>query len=225
MKPASLAYPLITSCLLFSTSAQLIPFLKQRNSPAPDRQSPLMDAPGPAIPPSSPDPSGAVIADVIDREQNIGIFSSFTRDVDTVARRLEDSSQNTTVLAPENAAIMGLPRKPWQDPRDYETFGANAYDGADGESRAHKNLRRFVEAHIVPESPWREGQKVRTLAGNTVWFESKDGKKTVSAVPCRWPTSTDYCLQIQPGGVEIVNVAAKVANGEVWVLKGVLNYA
>lgn len=30
--------------------------------------------------------------------------------------------------------------------------------------------------------------------------------------------------QIQPGSVEVQSVAEKVANGEVWILKGVLNY-
>jgi len=40
-------------------------------------------------------------------------------------------------------------------------------------------LRRFVEAHVVPVSPWKEGEKVKTLAGGEVWWESKDGVKMV----------------------------------------------
>jgi hypothetical protein len=31
-------------------------------------------------------------------------------------------------------------------------------------------------------------------------------------------------VQIQPGNVEVLRVADKAANGEVWVLKEVLNY-
>ncbi|KAG9617786.1 hypothetical protein KCU69_g23315, partial [Aureobasidium melanogenum] len=69
-------------------------------------------------------------------------------------------------------------------------------------------LRRFVEAHVVPESPWAEGQKVQTLGGDTVWWEEKDGKKL-----------------IQPGGIEVSSIPNKVANGEVWVLEGARNYA
>jgi len=36
---------------------------------------------------------------------------------------------------------------------------------------------------------------------------------------------TNPCPQIQPHGIEVVTVADKVANGEVWVIKKVLNYA
>lgn len=31
--------------------------------------------------------------------------------------------------------------------------------------------------------------------------------------------------QIQPGNIEVSSVASKVYNGEVWILKGVRNYA
>jgi len=49
---------------------------------------------------------------------------------------------------------------------------------------------------------------VETIAGNTVWFEQRDGKKV-----------------IQPGNIEVIGISDKVDNGEVWVLKGVINYA
>ena len=87
-------------------------------------------------------------------------------------------------------------------------MGANAYEGADGEDRAHRNLRRFTEAHVVPQSPWKEGDKVATVGGAKVWWEVKDGK-----------------AYIQPGDVEVERVVSRVKNGEVWILKGVLNYA
>lgn len=72
-----------------------------------------------------------------------------------------------------------LKRKPWEDPQDYAAFGEGAYEGGEGEDRAHRNLRRFVEAHVVPLSPWEEGKKMKTLAGSEVWYETKDGKKVV----------------------------------------------
>lgn len=31
-------------------------------------------------------------------------------------------------------------------------------------------------------------------------------------------------VKVQPGNIEVSSVAEKVANGEVWVLKGVVNY-
>ena len=69
----------------------------------------------------------------------------------------------------------------WEDPEDYSAMGDEAYQGTGGEDRAQRNLRRFAEAHIVPVSPWKEGEKVETMGGGTVWWESKDGQKTVSS--------------------------------------------
>ncbi len=149
----------------------------------------LTDPPNIVMPPPSggdddrnaPDASsGLTISDVISSERHIGIFSGFTRDIGSVSKRLEDGGQNSTILAPDNTYVTKLPRKPWEDPKDYEELGTNAYAGDEGEDRAHRNLRRFVEAHIVPESPWPEGKKTQTLVGSTVWWESKEGKKFVS---------------------------------------------
>lgn len=225
MKPATLATAIITSGLYLTTQAQLIPFFTnsksnsqlQRN-PNAHNQRPIMegnDAPGIQLPPSNNDNSNAdrptgdiILSDVIGSQRQINLFAGFTRDIDTVSKRLDTTSQNTTVLAPLNSAISDLPRKPWEDPREYAAFGANAYDGQDGEDRAHRNLRRFTEAHVVPESPWKEGEKVESMGGGTVWWEQKDGKKIV-----------------QPGNVEVERVVSRVANGEVWALKKALNYA
>ena len=84
----------------------------------------------------------------------------------------------------------------------------DAYAGKDGEDRAARNLRRFAEAHVVPVSPWEEGEKVVSMGGGRLWWEKRDGKAVV-----------------MPGEVEVERVASQVANGEVWVLKGVVNYA
>ena len=193
--------------LAIGVSCQLIPFLQpQSHDAAPNDQLPLMQ------PSSGKEKSSTysslLISDVIARNQKIGIFSSFTRDIDSVSSRLESSKLNTTILAPDNSAMQRLPRKPWEDPEDYQRLGIEAYAGDDGQNRAQENLRRFVEAHIVPSSPWIEGDKVKTLAGNEIWWESKDGKQYV-----------------QPGNIQVSQVADRVANGEVWILDGTLNYA
>ncbi|KAK3709291.1 hypothetical protein LTR37_011029 [Vermiconidia calcicola] len=227
MKPATLATTLLTSGLLLTTHAQLIPFFTNdrdnslgQQRPGSQRRPQAMDpnsnAPGIQLPPSNPsnhdndnkDTGSVILSDVIGTQPQIQIFAGFTRDISSVSTRLDTGSQNTTVLAPLNRAISDLPRKPWEDPREYAAFGAEAYSGADGESRAHRNLRRFTEAHVVPASPWKEGEKVESLNGGDVWWEQKDGKTVV-----------------QPGDVEVEKVTSRVANGEVWVLKGVLNYA
>lgn len=160
-------------------------------------------------PPSTSPPQGDVIlSDVIGSQRSINVFAGFTRDISSVSSRLETAGLNTTVLAPINSALSALPRKPWEDPEDYAKLGAEAYSGKDGEDRAHSNLRRFTEAHVVLASPWKEGEKVERMSGGELWWETKDGKTL-----------------IQPGNVEVDRVVSKVANGEVWVLKEALNYA
>lgn len=153
--------------------------------------------------------SAVVISDIITLDRKINIFAGLTRDIGSISNRLDNTGLNTTVLAPLNSAVTALPRKPWEDPKEYATMGANAYAGEEGEDRAHGNLRRFVEAHAVPVSPWEEGQKVKTVGGGELWWErNQDGSRS-----------------IMPGGVVVDGVAAKAGNGEVWVLKEVLNYA
>ena len=100
---------------------------------------------------------------------------------------LASTSQNLTVLAPQDSAIKRLSHKPWEDPADYDKFGTEAaYAGQEGVDRAQENLKRFVEAHVVAASPWKEGEKVRRVSGEggEVWWENKDGKMLVSS--CLW---------------------------------------
>lgn len=145
-------------------------------------QAPLLPQSGPAMPAVSNDDHNisvdalgdVVISDVIGRSRSTNIFAGLTRGVDGVAERFGDSNANTTALAPLNSAITALPRKPWEDPTDYVTMGGGAYEGQAGVDRAAINLQRFVEAHIVPVSPWKEGEKVRTLGGDMLWWAKKD---------------------------------------------------
>lgn len=120
-----------------------------------------------------------VLADVLPKTKGINIFSQLTRDFDPVDSRLNDASKNITVLAPRNSAIQALPRKPWENPEDYAKFGeASAYQGQDGQDRAKQNLQKFVESHVVPVSPWKEGEEVETMGGHKLkWV--KDGDKII----------------------------------------------
>ena len=128
-----------------------------------------------------PSPSGLVISDVLGRERSINIFAGFVREIEQVSSRLDDKNKNSTILAPLNSQIEKLPQKPWEDPADYSAMGAQAYEGADGEGRAHRNLRRFVEAHVVSVSPWTEGSRERTVSGREIWWEMKDGRRFVGS--------------------------------------------
>ena len=141
-------------------------------------QAPMMEA---ADVPKGP----IVISDVIGIERSINIFSGLTRDVSPVAERLEDQCQRTTVLAPGNSVLTGLGHRPWEDAADYSSLGAQAYEGSRGQDRAHDNLRRFVERHLVADAPWVEGRHVTTVAGSTLWWEkTKDGTMMVTCSPC-----------------------------------------
>lgn len=151
-----------------------------------DHQTPIMSIPNIFLPGSKDDNNNdstgggdVTISDVIGKDRIIGIFAGFTRDIDTVAKRLDNGSSNTTVLAPTNGELQKLPRKPWEDPEDYQALGQEAYTGTSGENRAHRNLRRFVEAHVIPTSPWKSGEKVQSIGGGEVWWEEIDGKKMV----------------------------------------------
>lgn len=229
MKPPTLFLSLLVS---IAAASQLPLQRLQAVKPAGAHQAPMMSTPNIALPPSDKqdppsNPSGEVIiSDVIGKDRIINIFAGFTRDIEAISKRLDDNTQNTTVLAPLNSEMSKLPRKPWENPKDFGALGQNAYDGADGEDRAHRNLRRFVEAHIVPASPWKEGEKISTLGGTKVWWETKGGKKTVGAANPRAVTSslTVFANEVQPGDIEVSSIANKVANGEVWILKGVINY-
>ncbi|KAL2798086.1 hypothetical protein BJX66DRAFT_63598 [Aspergillus keveii] len=150
-----------------------------------------------------------IISDVLPKTRGINIFASLTRQFESVEGRLNDPSQNVTVLAPRNSAIQDLPRKPWENPQDYEQFGeAKAYEGNEGQDRAKRNLERFVTAHIVVQSPWKEGEEAETLGGDKLTWR-KDGDR----------------IYIEPSGIQVNTIAEQVSNGEVWVLNGVLNYS
>ena len=73
-----------------------------------------MNIPNILVPPSKDNggSDGLSISDVIGKERIISIFAGFTRDVESVSKRLNDNERNTTVLAPLNSAMQKLPRKP-----------------------------------------------------------------------------------------------------------------
>lgn len=175
-------------------------------------QAPIMNVPPVQIPSENDgedkSPGGALtISDILPKARIINIFASLTRDVSSVTSRLESNapSENTTLLAPLNSAMQALPRKPWED-RPNDESGVSA---ARNEDKAAENLRKFVEEHVVTVSPWQESEKITTMGGGKIWWESRDsGKKRV----------------VMPGEVEVDGVIGQVGNGEVWALKGAMNY-
>ncbi|KAM0441248.1 hypothetical protein ACHAPT_000555 [Fusarium lateritium] len=189
----------ITTFLTLSTSSQV---------PLGDIKPDLHRLHLPVMPASPLNQPSVALADILGTQRSLTSFSSFARMHPSTDERLADLGTNTTVLAPLNSAVDGLPRKPWEQPDEYAALGADAYEGDEGQDRARKNMRRFVEAHLVPASPWDENDKVKTVGGKEVWWVEKDGKRVV-----------------MPDEVEVDRVVGQVGNGELWILKGVLNYA
>lgn len=195
------------------------------NNVLPDIVQPQQTAPVEDV--NSRGSNSPIISDVLPKTKGINLFAKMTRDFDSIASRLNDGSKNITVLAPRNSAIHDLPQKPWENPEDYENFGeVNAYEGSDGKDRANHNLQRFVEAHLIPASPWRVDEEVETLAGKKLKWTKEGDKMFVSLgfLSESWLAWLTGHLQIQPGNIEVDSVAEKVPNGEVWVLNGVINY-
>lgn len=95
--------------------------------------------------------------------------------------------------------------KPWQPPQRGNRLSKEA---AIAEEGAQNNIRAFVERHIVPQSPLEEGQKYATLAegeGGVQFSRREDGN-----------------LVVQPGEITVLKQRA-TANGEIWILEGVLD--
>ncbi|KAK6330270.1 hypothetical protein TWF730_004765 [Orbilia blumenaviensis] len=152
---------------------------------------------------------GPIVSDALSVQRDVSIFSEMVRGLTDhqVLGRLEDKGQNTTVLAPLNSAMRSLPRKPWEDP-DPRNNVEGAFLGHDGEKRAAENLERFVKAHIVPVSPFKENERVQTLEGVTVWWTTENG-----------------ITKLYPGGIQVKEVKSPVPNGQIWTLAGVVPYA
>lgn len=145
------------------------------------------------------------ISDILPKTKGINIFASMTRDVASIATRLESLEQKATLMTPLNSVMQNLPRKPWQDrPGDESQIRA-----ADNQDKAAQNLQKFVEDHVVPVSPWREGKEhaIKTIGGQELYWEEKDGQKVIF-----------------PGGLIVENVFSGVGNGEIWTIRGVVNY-
>jgi hypothetical protein len=154
MKPITVILLLIQQCSVHCSFLQPGIFAAVTKQHPMDHAGPGLELPAARDTPSDgpvqqPKPGSVMLSDVMGRDRSINIFAGFTRNIESVSRRLDNAGQNTTVLAPLNSAIEGLPRKPWEDPRDYGAFGADAYEGEDGAGRAQKNLQRFVEAQYV----------------------------------------------------------------------------
>ncbi|KAK6504050.1 hypothetical protein TWF506_002265 [Arthrobotrys conoides] len=176
--------------------------------PSKNPQNPFIDMDNSQNNPMTGDAGVPIVSDALSVQRDVSIFSEIVRGLTNhqILDRLEDKSQNTTVLAPLNSAMRALPRKPWEDP-DPRNNVEGAFFGHEGEKKAAANLERFVKAHVIPVSPFKENEKVQTLEGTTVWWTTENG-----------------ITKLYPGGIEVKEVKNPVPNGQIWTLKGVVPY-
>lgn len=121
------------------------------------------------------------LADILPRLTQCQIFAGLIRDVDSVSARLADDAPYVVVLAPDNAALHALNRKPWRSSRDEEQFGTEAYEGQVGAQRASDNIQTFVERQmVVLSAEWRQGERAKTMNGKQVWWETIGEVRVVS---------------------------------------------
>ncbi|EJP65921.1 FAS1 domain-containing protein [Beauveria bassiana] len=203
----------LSSCLILLPTVAALRSSPRSNHDVttPRRTSPqnhLATMPGTTTANDHPVQLAVRLSDTLGSQRAVGSFSSFARQHEASEERLGSDADKTTVLAPLNSAVDALPRKPWEDERELGELGANAYEGDDGKARADANLGRFVEAHLVTESPWEAGQKAKTMAGREVWWEESENGTRV----------------VMPDKVEVDKVAIEVGNGQIWILKGVLKF-
>ncbi|KAJ9657767.1 hypothetical protein H2198_004074 [Neophaeococcomyces mojaviensis] len=218
----------------FKQSQEKHKSIVQSITPPPTYQSHNQEVmnPGPVIPadPSSDKDSGRggngadgsqlTIADILPSQRQINIFAGLTRDIESLSGRLESAGSNTTLLAPLNSAMQGLPRKPWEDRPD-DKSGISATSNSD---KAAENLRRFVLEHVVPLSPWEEGKEHATP---TLWDQQQNGDGARKIWWERRGGGDDGSQErkvIMPGEVVVEEVVGRVGNGEIWSLRGVINY-
>lgn len=171
---------------------------------------------------NNPNPGQLTISDILPSQRQVNIFASLTRDISSLNSRLESSlpGSNTTLLAPLNSAMSDLPRKPWEDRPDDDS-GISA---ASNEDKAAKNLRRFVLEHVVPVSPWKEGKE---NAVKTLWSQEEGGENDREIWWERRGGGEDGSEErkvVMPGEIVVAGVIGRVGNGEIWSLRGVVNY-
>jgi len=149
------------------------------------------------------------LADLLTIDRSVSIFYSYARETD-FSNRFGDASQNITVTAPTNKAVIALPRKPHQgakpDVEDMPEISQTQYDFVSKE-----NVEKWVGAHIIP-SPVALSSSEETydtlLPGNKVTFYQEGKSKD--------PSWSDYRLK---EGISIVGMA-EASNGILYIVDG-----
>ncbi|KAF9011440.1 hypothetical protein BDQ17DRAFT_1223053, partial [Cyathus striatus] len=125
-------------------------------------------------------PTAPTLADILTITPSTSIFFSYAREL-PLSAMFADSSARVTLLVPTNKAVMALPQKPQQSPPEKSGGGEIEISEGEFEARSKENVRRWIGAHIIPESPIELAGKTydTLLEGKSITFtpiSKHDGK-------------------------------------------------
>ncbi|EIN14337.1 hypothetical protein PUNSTDRAFT_59633 [Punctularia strigosozonata HHB-11173 SS5] len=153
-------------------------------------------------------PHGPTLADLLTIEPSASIFYSYARET-KFSMRFSEQQSNTTLLVPVNKAVMALARKPHQGPAPGQLEDGVTITEQEYEAQSQENVRKWVGAHIIPDSPVvLSGVYSTLLAGRPVSFSAKISEPDWSEVKVN-------------GDVSII-ARKEASNGVLYLLDGTI---
>ena len=113
-------------------------------------------------------------------------------------RRLDDASEELTLLVPTDAAIDAMVKKPWRALHNSDLAAA-----VDQQDQIDRQIEAFVGAHIVAQYPMHKLRDTETLSGVMIQWDGKDK------------------IIVDGQKVDVVS-KREAGNGAVWVIDGIL---
>ncbi|KIL71243.1 hypothetical protein M378DRAFT_154755 [Amanita muscaria Koide BX008] len=159
------------------------------------------------VPQVHPKPS---LADLLTVETSVSIFYSYARELQ-LSSLLSDGQAAVSIFAPTNRAVMALARKPHQGPAEPDE-GIQINDD-EYEKMSRENVKRWVSAHMIPESPIDLG----SAESHPTLLEGKNISFTpISKNDGQGPMWRRVTLE---GGVKILQMK-EASNGVLYVIDG-----
>jgi hypothetical protein len=97
------------------------------------------------IPDDHPDDRGPVLLRTqLAVTPDVGIFATYVRDVESLEQRFNDEEKYSIVLAPSDAAVRSLAKKPWAFPTPVD----EKLPESEKEQIIRNNVRTFIAEHV-----------------------------------------------------------------------------
>lgn len=148
--------------------------------------------------------------------QDISIFSSYGRNVLDVESQWEDGSQELIVIAPTNAAISSLSKKPWQFPNDIDAMEEADAAPQDIEDAINGNIAHFVKSHIISRS------NDFNLQSTEVWLHSEADSSEKGDIVLKKQDNEYYIASASDMDFKQVKTVDVAANGVILIIDACL---